>query len=157
MQRSAEGRPPQTRFVTWIGVAMTLAAIYIMSLQQPDSMYMGVGMFTPIGGVLNNFILPICYSMIYYGLIVEQTWLRRALATDIMVLLGKSSYIYYLIHMGLVQAIVERISPDFRTLHGWIIQFILLNCIAIMMFRFLEEPLNNWIRRKWQWGVRASS
>lgn len=152
MKREKEGRPPKTRFVTWLGIAAAAASIYVMSLQQPQSAYMGVGMFTPIGGVLNNFILPICYAMIYYGLIVEQTWLRKFLATDTMVLLGKSSYIYYLIHMGLIEAIVERISPDFRTWHGAIVQFILLNIIAIVLFKFVEDPLNHWIRKHWKWG-----
>ena len=156
MKREAEGNPPKTRFVTWTGIVLALASIYLMSLQQPESAFMGVGMFTPIGGVLNNFILPICYTMVYYGLIVEQTWLRRLLATDIMVLLGKSSYIYYLIHMGLMQAIVERISPDFRSWYGGIIQFILLNVIAIALFKLVEDPLNHWIRQRWTWGLQKS-
>jgi peptidoglycan/LPS O-acetylase OafA/YrhL len=155
MKRESEGKPPQTRFVTWLGIAGAAVSIYVMSLQQPQSAFMGVGLFTPIGGVLNNFILPICYAMIYYGLIVEQTWLRRFLASDMMVLLGKSSYIYYLIHMGLVEAIVERIAPDFRTWHGAIIQFILLNLIAIVLFKFIEDPLNHWIRKHWRWGKRT--
>jgi peptidoglycan/LPS O-acetylase OafA/YrhL len=87
---------------------------------------------------------------------VEESWLRRFLATDIMVLLGKSSYIYYLIHMGVIQAAVERISPDFRSLHGWLIQFIVLNCLAIAMFKILEEPLNTYIRRKWFWKTSSA-
>lgn len=153
MDREKSGRIPQTRFVTWLGVAGATASIYVMALQQPDSQFMGAGLFTPIGGALNNFILPIFYTMIYYGLIVEQSWLRRFLATDVMVLLGKSSYIYYLIHMGLVQAIVERISPDFRTWYGGIIQFVLMNAVAIALFKFVEDPLNHWIRKRWTWGL----
>ncbi len=154
MHREKTGKIPQTRFVTWLGVALTLLSIYVMSLQQPYSTYLGTGLHTPLGGVLNNFILPICYTMIYYGLIVEQTWLRRLLATDVMVLLGKSSYIYYLIHMGLIQAVVERITPDFRSWTGFIAQFLLLNIVAIALFKFVEDPLNHWIRKHWTWGLQ---
>lgn len=151
MKREAEGRIPKTRFVTWLGIVGAIACIYGMStFQSTPNLYMGVGMFHPIGGVLNNFILPICYTMIYYGLIVEQSWLRRFLATDTMVLLGKSSYIYYLIHMGLIQAIVSRVLPHEHTTLGVITQFIALNIISIVLFKFVEDPLNHWIRRVWK-------
>jgi peptidoglycan/LPS O-acetylase OafA/YrhL len=88
--------------------------------------------------------------MVYYGLIVEQSWLRNFLATDFMVLLGKSSYIYYLIHMGLTQAIVSRFLPHEHTTLGVLSQFVALNIISIMLFKFVEDPLNHWIRRVWK-------
>ncbi|MCS6807663.1 MAG: acyltransferase [Bacteroidota bacterium] len=156
MDREQHHRIPQTRHYTWIGIIGAGLCLYLMALQQPESQYMGSGLFTPLGGALNNFVLPIFYTMIYYGLLVEQSWIRRFLASDVMVLLGKSSYIYYLIHMGVIQAAVDRISPDFRTWYGALIQFVLLNAIAIALFKFLEEPLNHWIRRHWTWGIKRN-
>jgi peptidoglycan/LPS O-acetylase OafA/YrhL len=151
MRHQEAGTMPQTRFVTWFGVVGAMASIYGMStFQSTPGLYMGVGLFHPIGGILNNLVLPICYAMIYYGLIVEQSWLRKFLATDFMVLLGKSSYIFYLIHMGLTQAIVSRVLPHEHTTLGVITQFIALNIISIALFTFVEEPLNKWIRRVWQ-------
>jgi peptidoglycan/LPS O-acetylase OafA/YrhL len=155
-QAKNNGELPHTRYWTWVGIAGALVSIYAMSCLQSPDLFMGVGMFAPMGGVINNLILPVCYTMIYYGLIVERLPVQTFLATKPMVLLGKSSYIYYLIHMGVMQALVIRIlriPPTEITWVGSIAQFLLLNGIAIALFHFIEEPLNHAIRKRWTWGL----
>jgi peptidoglycan/LPS O-acetylase OafA/YrhL len=158
-QHSHHGELPTTHYWTWVGVLGMLVSIYAMSTFQSPELPLGIGMFAHMGGIINNLILPVCYTMVYYGLIVERSHLRTFLATGPMVLLGKSSYIYYLIHMGIVQALVIRvlrIPPTEITWQGSIIQFILLNLIAIALFHFVEEPLNHVIRKHWRWGLRTN-
>lgn len=79
-----------------------------------------------------------------FGLITEKTWVSRLFSTPIMVLLGKSSYVFYLIHKGfLAMFIYEFIAENVTVI------FILLNILSIIMFKYIEEPLNHWIRRNY--------
>jgi len=59
-----------------------------------------------------------------------------------MQLLGKSSYIFYLIHIGVLALFLDQyITNNF-------LLFVTINVIAVLMFTFIEEPLNNLIRRE---------
>ncbi len=59
-----------------------------------------------------------------------------------MVLLGKTSYVFYLIHVGVLQFAIEH----FLTYNPLII-FILVNIAAIGMYLAVEEPLRKLIRQ----------
>ncbi|WP_447951769.1 acyltransferase family protein [Chryseobacterium koreense] len=84
-------------------------------------------------------ILPL-----FWGLLHEETFISKFLSTDFMVLLGKSSYIFYLIHKGFISIFIyEYVFPNVLAI------FIILNIISILMFKYLEEPANQWIRRKY--------
>lgn len=78
-----------------------------------------------------------------WGLIHEKTILQKILASPIFVLLGKSSYVFYLIHKGFVPVFMN----DYIT-ENKVIIFILLNLISILLFTYIEEPMNHFIRRK---------
>lgn len=78
-----------------------------------------------------------------FGLIYEKTFIQWVLSTPIMILLGKSSYIFYLIHKGWITNILyEYVSANF------IIVFVLLNVLSIVLFKYIEEPLNIFIRTR---------
>lgn len=76
-----------------------------------------------------------------YGLIFENTFIRTILSSKYMVLFGKSSYVFYLIHKGWIPMAIS----DYITSNVLLI-FILLNIISILLFKYLEDPLNNFIR-----------
>lgn len=77
------------------------------------------------------------------GLIQEKTIIQKLLSSSTFVLLGKSSYIFYLIHKGFVPVFINDYISDNK-----LIIFILLNLISIILFLFVEEPLNHFIRKK---------
>ncbi|MGV1019712.1 acyltransferase family protein [Empedobacter falsenii] len=79
-----------------------------------------------------------------WGLINEQTIIQKFLSSRYMVLLGKSSYIFYLIHKGFIPIFIN----DYLTSNKLLL-FILLNIISILMYIYLEEPINNFIRKKY--------
>lgn len=79
-----------------------------------------------------------------WGLINEQTIIQKFLSSRYMVLLGKSSYIFYLIHKGFIPIFMN----DYLTSNKLLL-FILLNIISILMYTYLEEPINNFIRKKY--------
>lgn len=78
-----------------------------------------------------------------WGLIFEDTIVKRFLSAKYMILLGKSSYIFYLIHKGFIPMLIYDYIAD-----NVVLIFILLNILSLLMFKYLEEPLNLWIRKK---------
>ena len=78
-----------------------------------------------------------------WGLIFEDTAVKRILSAKTMVLLGKSSYIFYLIHKGFIPMLMYDYIAE-----NVLLIFVLLNILSIIMFKYLEEPLNFWIRKK---------
>jgi peptidoglycan/LPS O-acetylase OafA/YrhL len=126
------------------------------------------GLYHPFGIFTNNVVLPIGIALFYFGLIKESTVVRKVLSSSIMQLLGKSSYIFYLIHIGVIAnftKIITRngIEKSFNWMdeHGleWFpehindtflflgIAFIILNLISIVLYKTIEEPVNLAIRK----------
>lgn len=100
------------------------------------------GIYHPLGIAVNNLFLPIGVGFLIFGLIVEKNWLSAMLSTKYFDLLGKSSYTFYLIHMGVVYNLIMFLIPiDFS-----LIPFIILNIISILLYKYLETPLNIYFR-----------
>lgn len=103
----------------------------------------GFGVDTTFGKVINTFFLPVFgIAPLFLGLIKEKTILQQFFSTKIILLLGKSSYIFYLIHLGIFVTILNKISSN-----QWFI-FIALNFISVVLYQYLESPLNKKIRKK---------
>lgn len=118
------------RGATWIGFANIGLVLVAMALCP------GAGV------VLNNVALPILgVCPLFFGLLTEETVIRRVLAHPLSVLLGKSSYVFYLIHVGVWMDVVQ------GRVGSYVLAFLVLNVIAVALFRYVEEPLNLWIRR----------
>ena len=134
---------------------------------QPITAPWAAGLESPIGIITNNYILCICIALFFYGLLTEQTVLKGILAHPFVELLGKSSYIFYLIHLGwmytLLHGGINTLNDYVFTLYDqwgkdWhspfeyeslniIFVFILLNVVSVMLFKLIEEPLNLYIRK----------
>lgn len=91
---------------------------------------------------LNTLVIPLLgIAPLLYGLLTERNVVSRFLATRVMVLLGKSSYVFYLIHMGIFVIISNKISDTI------LFRFVFINCLAVVLYLFIEKPLNAFIRR----------
>jgi peptidoglycan/LPS O-acetylase OafA/YrhL len=98
------------------------------------------------GLFINNIILPIAIAVFFAGLITENSFIKKILASATFQLLGKSSYIFYLIHMGVISA---WFAGFIRYENSWLntcILFILLNIVSIILYKTIEEPANRFIR-----------
>jgi len=93
--------------------------------------------------------------------------LKGILSNKFVELLGKSSYIFYLIHLGYMYNMlnfsvnwlndavfnlydkwgVDWVSPFQNEQVNLFYLFIVLNGIAILLFKNIEEPLNHYIRQ----------
>jgi peptidoglycan/LPS O-acetylase OafA/YrhL len=80
--------------------------------------------------------------MQFYGLIHEQTALRRWLGTPMMDLLGKCSYVFYLIHLGVIDNFL-RLYPYTSPA---LVRLAIYITLSILLYKFVENPINDGIR-----------
>jgi peptidoglycan/LPS O-acetylase OafA/YrhL len=89
---------------------------------------------------VGNLILPIGIVLFFRGLLEERTFLRQLLETPLFDLLGKSSYSFYLIHVGVLDFLIE----DHVT-SNILGKFIIINLVAIALYKLVEHPLHAWL------------
>jgi peptidoglycan/LPS O-acetylase OafA/YrhL len=139
--RAFTRRPSDTRGVlTWTSTAAVILLIYCFSLFRGGEYAYGV--FHPLGLVLNNVALPPCIAVLIYGLATEGTICARVLSLRPVELLGKSSYAFYLVHVGVFESAIRSVIPRASV---WT-RFLVLNIVAIAMFKLVEEPLNRAVK-----------
>ncbi|HTR04279.1 MAG TPA: acyltransferase [Thermoanaerobaculia bacterium] len=138
------------------GVVVALSAIHTATATR----YL-YGLHHPAGIVLNNLVLPLLIAAFYLGLIRERSLLQRVLSTRIADLLGRSSYAFYLVHMGVVRDLFVRLAVlgaglvsagaaavTFRFATRPIGLFLLVNLLAILLYEGIEAPANRYLRRR---------
>ena len=129
------GRGYQT-IIGSLGIFLCISALAIV--WEPGMKYV---LHSPVGIATNNLILPVFVAILFLGLIQEKTWLSRILSTSLFDILGKASYVFYLIHFGFISYFLKNLG-----VHNRIMLFVLINLIAILIYKFVEHPLNKWIR-----------
>lgn len=87
--------------------------------------------------VVRNAILPGGIVLFFWGLLFERNWFKRLLETPLFDLLGKSSYSFYLIHVGVLDFLLN----DYVTT-SILGKFLLINIVAILLYKFVEHPLH---------------
>jgi len=132
------------RHFTYVGIAAILFSLFLLNELRGT---LDFGIRQPWGKVVNTLFLPLFGIFpLYYGLLTESTWISKILGSKPFVLLGKSSYIFYLIHMGVVASFLQELGLSGGFLMGTL-HFVLLNALSIALFWFVEDPLNALIRK----------
>jgi peptidoglycan/LPS O-acetylase OafA/YrhL len=151
---------------TYLGFLLIFVCVGIMSVL-PIPKNEVAGLQHPLGIITNNYLLAASIALFFYGLLTESTILKKILSNKFVELLGKSSYIFYLIHLGYMYDIlhnsfnkwndqvfelydkwgVDWISPFQYDSLNVLYAFIILNAVSILLFKLIEEPLNHYIRR----------
>ncbi|WP_019947787.1 acyltransferase family protein [Hymenobacter aerophilus] len=120
--------------ISWMALCMALLA-YAERNTPTDIAVMH--MLNPISYVVRNAILPVGIVILFWGLLYEQNWMKRLLETPFFDLLGKSSYSFYLIHVGILDFFLN----DFVT-HSILGKFVIINLVAIALYKFVEHPMH---------------
>ena len=125
--------------ITYFGIAgIILSVCALVSLKVEG----GFGVDSFSGKVINTLVLPVFgIAPLFLGLIKEKTLISDFFSTKTLQLLGRSSYIFYLIHLGIFVTILNKISSN-----QWFV-FIALNLISIVLYLYIETPLNKLIRK----------
>ncbi|MES2266412.1 MAG: acyltransferase [Bacteroidota bacterium] len=151
---------------TYIGFLLIFVCVGIMSVL-PIPKGEVAGLHSPVGIITNNYLLAGSIALFFYGLLTETTVLKKILSNPFVELLGKSSYIFYLIHLGYIYDFMHHyfnkwnddifelydkwgkdwISPFQYDALNVLYAFVLLNALSILLFKTIEEPLNHYIRK----------
>jgi peptidoglycan/LPS O-acetylase OafA/YrhL len=93
--------------------------------------------------------MPFSVAMLYFGLIHENSFLRRMLSANPMRLLGRSSYAFYLLHLPLIVYLATPlIKPYFSNSYYnlyVITVFAITVMLSVVVFVFYERPVNAFI------------
>lgn len=128
------------KYFTIFGLFFCFFYIYLLSIIKPIG---GFGTDCVFGKIINTFLLPLFgIAPLFFGLIKEKTVFSKILSYKVFDILGKSSYAFYLIHMGFLINGLNKFS------HNYFFIFITLNIIAIFLYLYIEKPINNFIRSK---------
>ncbi len=95
----------------------------------------------PLGFFLSYGVFPGLVMVWFWGMMTEPSAVKRFLSIPLVVLLGRSSYCFYLLHFGAVSELFERFVTDSR-----LGQILLLNLVAVGMFKLIEHPANQYIK-----------
>ena len=152
---------------TYGGFILIFVCVLIMATQPIPKGWL-FGLESPVGIITNNYLLCIAVALFFYGILTETTLFKRFLQLPFIELLGKSSYIFYLIHLGWMYKListginiklnnwvfslydkwdVEWNSPFQYDWLNLLYAFIILNIISVTLFKLIEEPLNHYIRK----------
>ena len=127
------------RFLTYSGLFIICVSILTLSIIKDDY---NLGFQHPLGKVINSIVLPVFgITMFYLGLLREDTIISYILKSKLMLILGKSSYVFYLIHLGIFSSLIYNYT------HNYFLIFIILNIFSILIYKHFEQPLNKMIRK----------
>ena len=95
--------------------------------------------------LLHLLVFPVGVGLLLAGLLAERSWLRAGLATPLLQALGRSSYFFYLLHLGVL-------SLWWQGRFGWGghvgLQFLVTAGLAELGYRLFERPVHRWLVRR---------
>lgn len=131
------------KYVTMIGFAGLIGSLLLMAYFNAAAVQGDENGFTWKELIVYNFVSVPFVGAIVWGLVRERTWISRLFATETFQVLGKSSYSFYLIHIGIIHALIGKFISE-----NVFLLFILLIFAAMALWRFIEEPMNELIRSR---------
>jgi peptidoglycan/LPS O-acetylase OafA/YrhL len=131
------------KYMTLVGFIGLFIVLLLLSQLNNVTVHKSENLFSWKGLMVYHFVGVPFIGALIWGLIHERTWVSRLFSTEIFQVLGKSSYSFYLIHFGIVHSIIKKFISD-----DTFLLFILLVLTAYLLWRFIEEPLNEGIRRR---------
>lgn len=126
----------------YIGIGIVLLSLTLLFLiAWQDNIQHANDLWTGI--FVNNIIMPVGITFIFYSLIYHKSLLQKILASRLMVQLGYSTYSFYLLHTTFVLSYIYKyLSSNF------IITFISMIIISFIFYKTVEQPLAVLIRKR---------
>ncbi|RYU79025.1 acyltransferase family protein [Hymenobacter persicinus] len=127
-----------------------LVLVVVLGLMVGVQQQLGVGSsIESLPGVAaNNWLLPLGTGLLLHGLANQPSWLQRALGSRPLQVLGRSSYAFYLLHLGLLpDFLLPRIIRLAPLLPPVPVLLLLLVGAAIGLHYAVEAPLHRLVLR----------
>lgn len=131
-------QPSSSLFFTSVGVIGLAISVLGLALAKGEHEF---GMMTTPGLLIHHLAVPVFTALWFWGLITEKSMIRKLLELPVSQLLGKSSYAFYLIHIGIFYTWIAGFISD-----NIVVVFLILNFLALVLYHFVEQPLNRKIR-----------
>lgn len=119
---------------TIVGVFGVIVTVLLLTYLQSESNDCGLN--TGFGMAMNNIVLPVFVCFVILGLIKEETLLQRLFSLNFFQVLGKSSYAFYLLHMGGISVLIYQFFPKIY------LSLPIIWILSIGAFYFIEVPLH---------------
>lgn len=132
---------------TWIGLLLTALVMVVLTAIQ---LHTGkVSIDTGVGVAVNNLLLPVATGLLLHGLAAGPSWLARLLSTPLLQVLGKASYCFYLIHMGVWHdQLLTWLPAGLPALLQFAVVFLLTVCVSVGLYYLVEKPLHRLFLRR---------
>jgi peptidoglycan/LPS O-acetylase OafA/YrhL len=119
--------------------------IILLILQYLTAAYYHVNsaIYTIPGLLLNNICMPAAIIIFFYGLIYYESGIKMLLGSGIMIALGNASYSFYLLHTSFVLNLINKFISN-----NVLVIFILMILISLFTYRFFEQPVTIYLRKK---------
>lgn len=95
------------------------------------------------GLAVNNILMPVGITFIFYSLIYHKSFLQNFLGNKIMVRLGNATYSFYLLHTTFVLSFIFKFISK-----NVFIAFIVMIMVSLLFFTLVEQPCANFLKRK---------
>jgi len=125
---------------TTIGTLGILAAMVALSVVEHSFPTESIFRFYTEAGI-NYTLLPCLVAVFLWGLINERTWLQQLLQSKTFLLLGKSSYAFYLLHLGAVDTLFYIYVTS-----NWVVRLVIYTLMSIGLYKWVENPLQQRLR-----------
>src|SRR5205085_813022 len=127
---------------TFCGLLTMIISLAMLSL---ICKYNGIDNATDTAGglLVHHFVLPAGIVLFFYGLIAEASFVGMLLGSKLSVLLGRSSYAFYLLHVGLFASVSQKYITS-----NLFLLFILLQLASIALYIAIEKPVTVFLRKK---------
>ncbi|WP_157780902.1 acyltransferase family protein [Hymenobacter sedentarius] len=119
---------PRARLPLTLLGSLALVAVLAAGTQMGESPAARFALGLAIAGVV---------CVLFYGLLSEATLLQRALAWNLVQELGRASYVFYLLHVGVFMSVLD--LAGVTTLGG---RLLAVTAASIALYRFVEHPLH---------------
>lgn len=125
------------------GLLMGLAIGLLAKLDSPSTFY--DGLLDPAAIAVHLLLFPAGAVVLLAGLLAERSWLRAILSTRLLGVLGRSSYAFYLLHIGFFSLWWH--SSRFEG-SSMLWQFLALVGLSLGCHYWVEEPLRRLLLRR---------
>lgn len=130
---------------TATGIGFMIICLAVLALLRGDGSVHTKGAYHPAGMFVNTVLIPIAIAFFIVGLITENTFTSRLLSNKFVQLLGKSSYAFYLVHVGFIHEFIQKHISE-----NYLVRLGLLWTVSIFIFQFIEQPLSKWLKKKFK-------
>ena len=129
-----------TSLLTYSGIGGLLLIIFALSVIAKNESGLS---FETMWIIVHNFLSPLPVMLLLTGLIYENTIVSRLFSGNVMQLLGKSSYTFYLIHLGVFHKLFTTYVAE-----NLLLLLVFISLLSIMLYKYVEEPLNLFVKKK---------